>query len=165
VTYKSCELVGPCDGGEHWRGVFQHKAIKEAPVTIPAWQLISWKPVLTTLPEFRRALVQMRPLGESTTDGARWGPRPGSRQGQALWAMSHQGLPVGLAWDWAEVRDDVVALCDPMNVLSNVRFVDAEGAPLGDAERMVHLNSAVHELDWQTHVVKKHSGWAQPLAA
>lgn len=134
-------------------------------MTIPAWQLISWKPVLTTLPEFRRAMTQMRPLGEAGVGGPFCGPRSGPRQGQALWAVTHQGLPLGLAWDWAEVRDDVVALCDPMNVLSNVRLVDEEGAPLGDAERMVHLNSAIHELDWQAHVVQKHAGWAQPLAA
>ncbi|MBI5718323.1 MAG: DUF4902 domain-containing protein [Burkholderiales bacterium] len=134
-------------------------------MTIPAWQLISWKPVLTTLPEFRRALIQMRPLGDAAADGPPSEPRLGPRQGQALWAMTLQGLPLGLAWDWAEVRDDVVALCDPMNVLSNVRLVDDEGAPLGDAERMLHLNSAIHDLDWQAHVVHRHSGWAQPMAA
>jgi hypothetical protein len=70
-----------------------------------------------------------------------------------------------LAWDWAEVRKDVVALCDPMNVLSNVRLVDDEGAPLGAAERVLHLNSAIHELDWQPHVMRRQSNWAQPMAA
>lgn len=135
-------------------------------MTIPAWQLISWKPVLTTLPDFRRALAQMRPFGDSPVDGGvPGGPRDGPRQGQALWAATLKGQPLGLAWDWAEVRKDVVALCDPMNVLSNVRLVDDEGAPLGAAERVLHLNSAIHELDWQAHVMPRRVGWAQPMAA
>jgi len=118
-------------------------------VTIPAWQLISWKPVLTTLPEFRRAIAQMRPVGDPPRKvrPAEDGPPRGPRQGQALWAANHDGAPLGIAWDWAEVRRDVVALCDPMNVLSNVRLVDDDGEPLGEAERMVHLNSAMHALD------------------
>jgi len=131
-------------------------------VTIPAWQLITWKPVLTTLPEFRRALVRMRPLGAAAgTDR----PADGPRHGQALWAATHHGDPLGLAWDWAEVREDVVALCDPMNVLSNVSLVDEEGELLDDAARIVHLNSAVHELDWQAHVTGRQSECGQALAA
>ncbi len=135
-------------------------------MTIPAWQLISWKPVLTTLPEFRRALAHMRPFAESSLEGAGpGGPRDGPRQGQALWAGTHKGQPLGLAWDWAEVRKNVVALRDPMNVLSNVRLVDDEGVPLGAAERVLHLNSAIHELDWQACVMPRQTGWAQPMAA
>lgn len=138
-------------------------------MTIPAWQLISWKPVLTTLPEFRRAVRSMRPWGGAgAADPGAVRPHLGPRQGQAVWAADLEGLPLGLAWEWAEVREDVVALCDPMNVLSNVRLVSAEGAPLGESERMVHLNSAIHELDWQSHVthgMQRQRSWAQPLAA
>lgn len=135
-------------------------------MTIPAWQLISWKPVLTTLPEFRRVLAHMRPFGDAAAEGVeQGGPRHGPRQGQALWAATLQGQPLGLAWDWAEVRRDVVALCDPMNVLSNVRLVDEEGALLCSAERVLHLNSAIHELEWQAHVMQRQASWAQPMAA
>lgn len=135
-------------------------------MTIPAWQLISWKPVLTTLPEFRRVLAHMRPLSDASGEAVeRAGVRSGPRRGQALWAATHQGQPLGLAWDWAEVRKDVVALCDPMNVLSNVRLVDEEGALLGASERVLHLNSAIHELDWQARVTRRQAKWAQPMAA
>lgn len=135
-------------------------------MTIPAWQLITWKPVLATLPEFRRVLAQMRPLADPAAyTGAGVGSPPGQRHGQALWAVTHRGYPLGLAWDWAEVHDDAVALCDPMNVLSNVRLVDDEGAPIPDAERIVHLNSAVHELGWQAHVTKGAAGTARAGAA
>jgi hypothetical protein len=116
-------------------------------VTIPAWQLISWKPVLATVPEFRRAVVEMRPFAESDGEAA-----PNRRQGQALWAARHQGQLLGLAWDWAEVCDHVVALRDPMGVLSNVSLVDEQGELLDEGARIVCLNSAIHELDWQCHV-------------
>lgn len=138
-------------------------------MTIPAWQLMSWKPVLTTLPEFRCALARMRPwvdtLGAAAEGAGAVDPAGGRRQGQALWASTHQGQPLGLAWDWAEVRKDVVALSDPMNVLSNVRLVDEAGAPLGAAEQVLHLNSAIHELEWQAHVMQRPARWMQPLAA
>ncbi len=131
-------------------------------MTIPAWQLISWKPVLATVPEFRRALVQMRPFAESDGEAA-----PGRRQGQELWATTHQGQRVGLAWDWAEVCDRVVALCDPMGVLSNVTLIDEHGELLDEAARVVCLNSAIHELDWQCHVTgcRLGSASAQAMAA
>ena len=131
-------------------------------MTIPAWQLITWKPVLTTLTEFRRALARMRPLGPAACAER---PPQGGRQGQALWAATHQGQPLGLAWDWAEIREDVVALCDPMNVLSNVTLVDTKGEQVDGAERILHLNSAIHELDWQAHVTGRQAPWPQPLAA
>jgi hypothetical protein len=105
----------------------------------------------------------MRPLGGSAAAGA--AGEPGRRQGQAVWAAEHGGLPLGLAWEWAEVREDVVALCDPMNVLSNVRLVDEAGVPLPACERMVHLNSAVHALDWQPHAIGRHPAWPHALAA
>ena len=132
-------------------------------MTIPAWHLITWKPVRASLAEFRAALAQMRPLGQSG-EALR---RPAPRQGQALWAATCNGHPVGLAWDWAEVREDVLALADPMNVLSNISLVDERGEPLADAERIVHLNSAVHVLDWQTHARCRHgAAWVpQALAA
>lgn len=128
-------------------------------MTIPAWQVISWKPVLTTWPEFRGMLARMRPMDPMPRRGGRL------RQGQTLWAATHQGLPLGLAWDWAEVRDESVALSDPMNVLSNVRLVDDDGVPLAGSQRIVHLNSAVHELDWQVHVRRPRLGLVQPAAA
>ena len=131
-------------------------------MTIPAWQLITWKPVLTTLTDFRRMLARMRPLGEAAGTER---PVPGGRQGQALWAATHHGQPLGLAWDWAEVRDDVVALCDPMNVLSNVALLDAHGGLLGEAARILHLNSAIHQLDWQAHVTGRPAVWQHALAA
>lgn len=133
-------------------------------MTIPPWQLIAWSPLPMTLHEFRRVVARMRPVASEGEAGAS-GRAAGlvERRGLALWAATRGGQPVGLAWEWAEVRDGAVALCDPMNVLSNVRLVDAAGGLLPAGERMVHLNSAVHGLDWQPRVGP--GAACQPLAA
>jgi hypothetical protein len=121
--------------------------------------VITWKPVRATVDEWEQALTRMRPLGASFTSGA--GPADRA-QGQVLWGTESEGQPIGIAWDWAEVRQDVVALCDPMNVLSNVLLVDDRGACLDDDQRIVHLNSAIHEFGWQSEIAAARA--TQPLA-
>ncbi len=133
-------------------------------MTIPPWQLILWKPVLASLPEFRRLLGKLRPYDAAGCDRAVSGG--GLREGQTLWVASLGDDRLGLAWDWAEVREHVVALRDPMSVLSNVCLLDERGERLDEAHRIVHLNSALHELDWQRHVrCGPVRGMAQAMAA
>jgi hypothetical protein len=110
--------------------------------------VITWKPVRATLPEWRAALLRMRPMGASEPEEPQ---PPGKRQGQMLWGTECCGQPVGLAWDWAEVRADVPALRDPMSVLSNVQLLDEQGDCMDEGMRIVHLNTAVHGLGWQCH--------------
>jgi hypothetical protein len=100
------------------------------------------------LPEWRAALLRMRPMSASAPAEVL---SPGRRQGQVLWGTECKGQPVGLAWDWAEVRADVPALSDPMNVLSNVQLLDEQGECMDEGMRIVHLNTAVHGLGWQRH--------------
>ncbi len=116
-------------------------------MTIPAWQLIAWKPVLATLPEFRRALAQMRPLGGPAagdgdgSDGLRAGAAV--RQGQSLWAAAHRGEPLGLAWDWAEVRGTVTRTVDGdearahIDALSNKYLGHDYTNPIGPRGRVI----------------------------
>ena len=66
-----------------------------------------------------------------------------------MWAYELDGARAGLAWDWFELRPRVVALADPMNVLSNLEFVDAEGRPLSRGQRLVELNNIIASLPWQ----------------
>jgi hypothetical protein len=112
--------------------------------------------VQATVADLRRFLRQMQPLDDAAAPSC--GESSGRRQGQALWVAAHEGARVGLAWDWAEVCDRVVALRDPMTVLSNLDLVDERGELLDESERLVHLNSAIHELDWQAHVAARACG-------
>ena len=74
------------------------------------------------------------------------------RYGQLLWGFETDDSMLGIAWDWREVMPDVVAIADPMSIVSNACFVDEEGIAVDDAVRMLCLNSAVYQLPWQTTV-------------
>jgi hypothetical protein len=115
-------------------------------MTVPAWHVISWNPVVTTVAAFEREVSKLRHLGTSVHGEE---SESGLRQGQVLWGVNESAYEIGIAWDWAEIREDVVALSDPMKVLSNVMLVDDDGICLDESRRLVHLNSAIHELRWQ----------------
>lgn len=78
----------------------------------------------------------------------------GRRQGRSIWVGSHAGRPIGLSWRWGEVMPGVLALSDPMSIASNIGFIGRAGAPLGDGERVLYLNTLLHALDWQTSALR-----------
>lgn len=118
---------------------------------IPAWQIIAWDQVTTTVDEFDRAVTKLRHLATSVHgDDA----DSGLKHGQVLWGAEADGKMIGLAWDWAEVREDVIAMTDPMRVLSNLQLVAGDGSRLRESERLLHLNCAIHELRWQRHLAR-----------
>lgn len=116
---------------------------------VPVWSLRSWEPVRTTVRELMRAAPRMRPLGVSFLAN---GPEDRRRQGQVLWGTRMAGRQVGIAWDWAEVRGNVVALADPMQVLSNMVIVDDVGAVMEKSNALLYLNGVIHNVDWQSHL-------------
>ena len=131
-------------------------------MTIPVWQVITWKPVRTTVDEWVDVLGRMRQLGASVSPQA--GPT-GPARGQVLWGTLDSEQPIGIAWDWAEMREEVLALSDPMGVLSNVMLVDEDGASIDDSLRTVYLNTAIHEFGWQQQVKARRPQRLSPLAA
>ena len=132
-------------------------------MTMPAaWTVIRWPEVKATLAEFERAATSMRPVSVSVQN------LPGEKQrsqGQALWAGEICGHPVGLAWDWAEVTDSVVAMVDPMRVLTNVVLTDDHERILDDGMCVLLLNKAIYGLPWQDEVLHVQQPPVQRLAA
>lgn len=116
---------------------------------VPVWSLRSWEPVRTSVRELMRAAPRMRPLGVSFLAN---GAEARARQGQVLWGTRMAGRQVGIAWDWAEVRGNVVALADPMQVLSNMVIVDDVGAVMEKSNALLHLNTVIHHVEWQSHL-------------
>ena len=57
-----------------------------------------------------------------------------------------------MAWDWVEIVEGVVAMADPMSVVTNLRLVNANGEALGAQELAVQLHQMVYALPWQTEV-------------
>ena len=74
--------------------------------------------------------------------------------GQTLWAWRGDDGDVGMAWDWVQLARGVVAMADPMAVLSNLRLVDDEGEVLTAFESARHFNDIVHGLPWQHEVAR-----------
>ena len=57
-----------------------------------------------------------------------------------------------MAWDWISIPEGVVALADPMALVTNLWLLDGEGQVLSPLQAAPHLNVLVHTLPWQDEV-------------
>ena len=57
-----------------------------------------------------------------------------------------------MAWDWVELSRGVVAIADPMSVVTNVRLIGEEGEVLTSLQSAPFLNELVRNLPWQVEV-------------
>jgi hypothetical protein len=129
-------------------------------MTIAAWQVMTWDTVPMAMDEFEQTITRMQHLGTSTQMDA---DNANRRCGQALWGGMAKGHRIGIAWDWAEVVQDVVAMSDPMRILSNIALLADDGSRLDPLQQAVFLNCAVHELHWQEHVQGRRPLWRDTL--
>ncbi|MFN0184011.1 MAG: hypothetical protein ACKVQR_09360 [Aquabacterium sp.] len=72
--------------------------------------------------------------------------------GQTVWVGSGDAGEAGMAWDWVLLRCGIVAMADPMGVITNLRLMGTEGEFLPPDEAARHLNEIVHALPWQDEV-------------
>lgn len=72
--------------------------------------------------------------------------------GQTIWGGRSADGEAGVAWDWVQISSDVVALADPMSVVTNLRLIGEEGEVLTALESARFLNEIVHALPWQCEV-------------
>jgi len=115
---------------------------------LATWQLTACETVVKTVNEFELVTHGLRQVGSRVrVDKA----RSGLRCGQEVWA-TEDDLPIQIAWEWTEIRPQVVALFDPMNIRCNVALIDGEGHTLARSRRMLHLNNVVHQLDWRRSI-------------
>jgi hypothetical protein len=75
-----------------------------------------------------------------------------SASGQTVWAGTAAEGEAGMAWDWVQIADGVVALADPMSVVSNVRLLGDEGQVLTALQAALVLGHLVRALPWQAEV-------------
>ncbi|CAN5184390.1 hypothetical protein BH11PSE10_BH11PSE10_11750 [soil metagenome] len=72
--------------------------------------------------------------------------------GQTLW-LGEDGLGrAGVAWDWISLPAGLVAMVDPMSLITNLQFLSPQGEVLPPLESVRRLNEIVHGLPWQTEV-------------
>lgn len=119
-----------------------------------AWQLMACETVIKTVNEFEIATPRLRQIGSTVRiDDS----RAGLRSGQEVWSSTEDAdAPIHIAWEWTEIQPDIVALFDPMNIVCNVSLVDRQGRALERSRRMLHLNNAIHQLDWRACVELAH---------
>jgi len=79
--------------------------------------------------------------------------------GQTVWRTDGPDGEAGVAWDWVMLSDDVIAMADPMCVVTNLRLVGDRGEVLTSWEAARHLSRIVYGLPWQSavqRVVRRH---------
>lgn len=126
------------------------------------WHVASWRDVSLTLAQ-RQWMI--RRLAHRACSGPPDGDLREGARGQVMWACDIAQGTVGLSWDWFVLRPGVLVMADPMNIVSNLVFVDDEGRPLAESSRIVELNTIVHALAWQPGVLHAHQPTAALLAA
>jgi hypothetical protein len=115
----------------------------------PAWIVYAWAPVLWQASSAPRLhLVHMG------TRVLTFGDEEGPCSGQTLWADDSEKCAAGVAWDWVELRQGVVAMSDPLGMVTNLRLIDAQGEVMSQMQVAVHLHQLVHALPWQSEVTR-----------
>jgi hypothetical protein len=118
-------------------------------MVIPSWHVVTWPKVIAGVNDWRSWAGRFRHLGTSVEADD---DMPGLHRGQALWGAELSAGRIGIAWEWREVRANVVAMDDPMVVLANVELQDDQGRSLHDGPRLLALHGLIHELPWQDEV-------------
>ncbi|QAZ39534.1 hypothetical protein C1M51_08855 [Methylibium sp. Pch-M] len=72
--------------------------------------------------------------------------------GQTVWGGRAGDSAAGISWDWIEVSEGIIAIADPMMMITNLRLLGSEGEVLTAHEVAPHLNGLVHRLPWQAEV-------------
>lgn len=85
--------------------------------------------------------------------------------GQTFWVRQTDDGDLGIAWDWVELDRGVLAMADPMAVMTNLRLIGDEGALLSPLQSAPHFNHIVHSLPWQQEVEQVLGQGAAPRPA
>ena len=110
--------------------------------TVRAWPALLWQADKPSQLQFNHVDTQIFPANDED----------GPRCGQTVWAGPLADGQVGVAWDWVQVSRGVVAMADPMCVVSNLRLIGPQGEVLTAWEAARHLNQIVYGLPWQGEV-------------
>lgn len=115
----------------------------------PAWIVYAWSPVLcqaSSAPHLHLVHLGTRVLS--------FGDDNCPCSGQTLWGDNTEEYATGVAWDWVQLREGVVAMSDPLGMVTNLRLIDDQGDALNHTQVAVRLHQLVHALPWQSEVTR-----------
>lgn len=110
--------------------------------SIRAWPTRLWQAEGTSDLHFHHLDTQVFPPTDHDTPVS----------GQTVWRGDSTEGDVGVAWDWIMLSRDVVAMADPMCVVTNLRLLGERGEVLTSWEAARHLSRIVYGLPWQSEV-------------
>jgi hypothetical protein len=117
--------------------------VHHAPPVQTLWALYSWPPV------FWQANLRRRPRFIHLATRVTKSPNPSEhRSGNTIWGDGEAGF----AWDWIEIEHGVVAMSNPMGLVTNLQLVAANGELLSSATAALHFNQFVRRIPWQGEV-------------
>ena len=123
-------------------------AIDSTTTTIPpAWIVYAWPPLL-----WQASRAPQLHLQHLSTRVLSYGDEDYPCTGQTLWGDSTAQQSAGVAWDWVEVQEGVVAMADPLGLVTNLKLLDDRGEALTQIQVAVKLHQLVHALPWQSEV-------------
>ncbi|WP_162910256.1 hypothetical protein [Azohydromonas sediminis] len=126
----------------------------------PAWTLRAWPPVYRAVGQPLPRHFEHHGTHVFSTDAHARTPA-----GQTMWVWPCDDGHVGVAWDWVQVSRGVVAMLDPMAVLTNLKLLGDAGEVLTAWQAARHLNAIVVALPWQREVHRALEGGGDRAAA
>lgn len=113
----------------------------------PAWIVYAWPRILCEAeraPRLHFAHLSTRVLVTGDAEHP--------ALGQTLWTGESDSGAAGVAWDWIRLPEGVVAMVDPMSLVTNLQFLSPAGEVLAPMQSVLQLNEIVHALPWQNEV-------------
>jgi hypothetical protein len=110
--------------------------------TIRAWPPLLWQAEGAAHLRFNHVETQVFPASDEDAPVS----------GQTVWRTKADDGEAGVAWDWVMLSRDVVAMADPMCVVTNLRLLGDKGEVLTSWEAARHLSRIVYGLPWQGEV-------------
>jgi hypothetical protein len=154
MTCKRLQVQGFTDGKfarsadtSFTDNLVSHTDNEDSPKMTPAWIVCAWPPLLwqaDSAPELHFVHLGTRVLNAGDGD------QPCS--GQTVWGSPSTERAAGVAWDWVELQQGVVAMADPFGLVTNLQLTDERGEILPSMQAALHLNGLVHMLPWQSEV-------------
>ena len=113
----------------------------------PAWIVCAWPPLLWQASRAPQLLLTH--LGTRVLN---FGDHHEPCTGQTLWGDDREAQSAGVAWDWVQLQQGVVAMADPLGLVTNLKLLDDDGEALTNFQMAVKLHQLVHALPWQSEV-------------